>query len=1302
MPEYVYALFDFAPENPDEIYFEAGDRIEVIEKDDVYSDGWDVFLPGLRLWRIQIHGEEACCDTERAFRLLYHHCPTSVHQYVCLRKHIPHPLSWFPFIFLFVYVSGRTATGRVGLFPQSFTTHNIPEATPASPAIEVHRPEPEVHSPTVLQTLREEPETGSIGSPNVDPPGNSTPRITDGEVMHATMTDVQKAIEQLGRHDADGSRSFSFVSSHGGDGDWTDRESTTDTDGETDGWHLNARQRLAENSRVVNEELAEPSTPMRISALPIEVELSDESETEDGEHTSRLYVESSYPRRHPHIPEEEEDDAQPSIKAKPSNLSADPYPGTPVVASDAYIVPSPGAIVDDLPTATISGKTFLMEQDQRPRVASPEPDLKPAAEPEPEVKIEPQPEQASPAEIPLPKSPSPVNDGFLSSPPSTPPPVSSVQVSSAALANTPPERTRTPIFQPPGTPSSSTITSIGIQQALGTPSKPQFPFWAQSSETPPLGDPAPSSLSPKLTAEWTIEEVVDWLKGKGIDQSTCDKFIEQDITGDVLLELDLELLKTEIGIVAFGKRKRIVNAIAELKKPPPIPEPEPTAHSESLFSHSRSISSAQESSLNSPSVLSSGAPPISATGSQTLGKFYQSDSPGVAGDTNSLSPDTPKSTRFRRVSDPGSIQENAETLNRVSSRNSIIGLGIQLTSKFQRSRPSQLNLSPSDGNLGGKNNVSPDNVVTLEDDRTAMSESEIPNTGSSRNSKGRKSFRRPFESNGSLPQENGENGKDASSTPISLTSTKRDSIEEPGPLSKTHRRAKRSFDNTKPSERLSLFGTIGGSLGKSRKPPPRYSAGSTDREDDGVPGKGEKEKSTSTFSRLYHIADRKSSISRHNFGEFTAKQTALDKAKSSDAPTKPTKEDKDRTLLRKRNSGGEVPKSPVPAPPSNGPSLIQGRSVLEQIGTPDFNGWLMKRGEHYHIWKDRYCVLKGHNFYWMRSNNATETKIKGYINVSGYKITPDEDIKPGNYGFKMEHPNDKTHMFYSDTQSVIREWMKALMKSTIERDYSKPVSSTATVPTIPLDVAQAMSPSPRPPSPGARAATQRAMRRQNPNQLSSRDAQVLLLGAEKVKGDVKENGGRVESFFPGDHIPSPIEIPKSNSYDATSTKSVGSTVPPRPSRNRQSSVIDSGSHSVAGEGLINWANGHLPSNLQFTDISDCGGLNLMRIAESIKGKSASPPVLDSSFPSRPNDDRLDGLFSLFDFLLNNDVHLGTVSINDIRQCRKDKIIQLLKALKSWEDKRTEISRFLNAGTGLGYNSKPYLSTAGGLVWTPVM
>ena len=40
MPEYVYAVHDFTPENPDEVPFRAGDRIEVIEKDELYQDGW--------------------------------------------------------------------------------------------------------------------------------------------------------------------------------------------------------------------------------------------------------------------------------------------------------------------------------------------------------------------------------------------------------------------------------------------------------------------------------------------------------------------------------------------------------------------------------------------------------------------------------------------------------------------------------------------------------------------------------------------------------------------------------------------------------------------------------------------------------------------------------------------------------------------------------------------------------------------------------------------------------------------------------------------------------------------------------------------------------------------------------------------------------------------------------------------------------------------------------------------------------------------------------------------------------------
>lgn len=50
---------------------------------------------------------------------------------------------------------------------------------------------------------------------------------------------------------------------------------------------------------------------------------------------------------------------------------------------------------------------------------------------------------------------------------------------------------------------------------------------------------------------------------------TCslEHYAEHEITGDVLLELDVGILKEELNITAFGKRIRIANAILELRRP---------------------------------------------------------------------------------------------------------------------------------------------------------------------------------------------------------------------------------------------------------------------------------------------------------------------------------------------------------------------------------------------------------------------------------------------------------------------------------------------------------------------------------------------------------------------------------------------------------------------------------------------------------------------------------------------------------------------------------------------------------------
>lgn len=48
----------------------------------------------------------------------------------------------------------------------------------------------------------------------------------------------------------------------------------------------------------------------------------------------------------------------------------------------------------------------------------------------------------------------------------------------------------------------------------------------------------------------------------------------------------------------------------------------------------------------------------------------------------------------------------------------------------------------------------------------------------------------------------------------------------------------------------------------------------------------------------------------------------------------------------------------------------QNTSVLEQIGTPDREGWMRKKGEHYNTWKLRYFVLQGPHLYYLRSKTV--------------------------------------------------------------------------------------------------------------------------------------------------------------------------------------------------------------------------------------------------------------------------------------------------------------------------------------------
>ena len=439
--------------------------------------------------------------------------------------------------------------------------------------------------------------------------------------MLATMTDVQQAIEQLGhKDDFDGSRSFTFSSIRGGS---TDHDTDTDADGED--WHKTARQKLAENAKMAAEEQAaqddaEIRVPTRSTAPPINVEMSDDSGDEDESPPNGLS------RRHSHIPEEEEEESgslhPPPVTARPLSESSSIQP------SESFIVPSPATrpesdFAED--TATDAGVSTATQPSF------------------------PQSERNSFLPTPVSSDPHGISKAFSATDSEAASP------SSAKLCF--PSKTQTlSLKEAAGVLPSPAASSIGHRHG--------YSFGSATSSTrataaSPLvlgarsTDQRPRHVHP---ADWNVDEVIDWLRSKGFDEDSCKKFAEQEITGDVLLDLDVSVLKSEIGIIAYGKRMRIANAIAELRRPPSV-------MSSSADQHTRPGSYSQSGPFpHLESTLNSAAP--DSAGQNSL---VSPESSPNSGDLAGISPES-----ARPNSDPGV----RSTLDQGNNSTATIGLGL--------------------------------------------------------------------------------------------------------------------------------------------------------------------------------------------------------------------------------------------------------------------------------------------------------------------------------------------------------------------------------------------------------------------------------------------------------------------------------------------------------------------------------------------------------------------------------------------------------------------------------------------------
>ena len=60
---------------------------------------------------------------------------------------------------------------------------------------------------------------------------------------------------------------------------------------------------------------------------------------------------------------------------------------------------------------------------------------------------------------------------------------------------------------------------------------------------------------------------------------------------------------------------------------------------------------------------------------------------------------------------------------------------------------------------------------------------------------------------------------------------------------------------------------------------------------------------------------------------------------------------------------------------SRGPNALKpGKSIIEQIGEPDHQGWMRKKGDRYNSWKLRFCIIKGPHLYILRSNSMAVSR----------------------------------------------------------------------------------------------------------------------------------------------------------------------------------------------------------------------------------------------------------------------------------------------------------------------------------------
>ncbi|KAH8919480.1 hypothetical protein BT69DRAFT_1322090 [Atractiella rhizophila] len=1283
---YVFARHDFEAENPDELSFKAGERIRVIEKDEVYQDGW---------WQ------------------------------------------------------GENALGAFGIFPGSYTS--------------------------------EEPPEGYV------PPSEPLRSTSSNGVMSSTLNEIDNHLSTLDSSSLSTSSSMQHRTSGGGttlhtiaegpdddtssfrpddeDADTESQAGSADED-ETFDPHK-ARELLAEKAKLnlskqleaerkkrERQRTEEEAMWARLNAGGVDgLEISDESEEEEGEGPlSKKMAEE----------EEEERTREFDARMKGMGLDISPEERREQLekAKDTALPPSPALVTsfEDVKGVPLNDggsklKDYLLPTPNSEEVeelaiptsdSQPQPSVavEPQSQPQPETSPVPQAYALSPIDptapvfplsaSPEPRSalvPSPSPEPFAQAGQASPSPAPSPVANPALLASTTTATTATTTEENASNAVSTSAYTNGAPAGVTTAntsarSSVQEPTSVAEKKHPPALEKKKSPL------EWTVDEVVEWGKERGFDQVTLSKLAEHEISGDVLLEMDVTTLK-EIDLPQFGRRVHIYNGIKELKAsllpPPPAPasSPPPTTP--------------LTPGLGSPFI---GSPAPSYQDSQKSPRPKTASSLAQSGAGYEDYEERSRRVSQRTTSSAGGGYESDAPVGFVGA-----GRARGTNGKYPghvRSATTGTNESfntASERGYGGREGMEEiRDVEEEEEERGVLTDSEVVAPT--------KRFMTRLKAHGSTPGDETDNFKlKEKGTPTTASFEEKEGVST-RPLSTASTPSSPSVKDKekekKEKKEKEKKGFLGGTLrAKGRKPAPKYSLTEKEAEELGKLTEKDKEmkrlmsvatpagtarmNSTSgkRSTRLFHFG----SSSHEKDVSATPMSVSPTQASNNSAVTKnvisPPLEAGSKNIVRSVSQAN--PTRPVPggsgamsATPS-APAKVGGAAIpvqrnqvkqgpLAQIGEPDFSGWMQKKGEKYNTWKTRFMLLKGVYLYYMKSPN--EAKIKGYVNLTGYKIIPDAEINPGKFGFKAIHDEGPPHFFSHNESDVIRAWMKAMMKATIGRDYSAPVVSSCNIDTIPLSVAQSMYPPPRPPSPTSRGRIQRA-RYQDPTQLSAKDAAVLMgfqnssdtLGTRSsmLAGALAARSAspsRTPKSSPGSN--SKVTKPNRSVKRKALTKAEKSDKTEKADRHSSLSMRKQGSQEPVStettpvaptptpaedDPLLVWVNSHLPDSCEAaTDFSSSlqSGKVITRLLERLSGqfsdisdaefatfkgtKEVDMDHLGASFPpalNQFNEDNAnaDTLFKVFDFIIKCNVGTEDVSINDMVQGRQMQLTKLLTLIR---------------------------------------